>query len=45
MQEDIDKFRKSFYDIKNHRNLLAAKIREVEKNLLELEESLQFKKF
>ena len=44
-KEDIDKFRKSFYDIKNHRNLLAAKIREVEKNLLELEESLQFKKF
>ena len=44
-KEEIDKFRKSFYNIKNHKNLYASEIREVEKNLVELEESFQFKKF
>ena len=44
-KEEIDKFRKSFYNIKNHKNLYASEIREVEKNLVELEERFQFKKF
>ena len=44
-KEEKDKFRKSFYNIKNHKNLYASKIREAEKNLIELEESLQSKKF
>ena len=44
-KEEIDKFRKSFYNIKNHKNLYASEIREAEKNLIELEESLQFIKF
>ena len=37
----MDKFRKKFYNIKNHRNLYASEIREAEKNLTKLEESLQ----
>ena len=44
-KEEIDKFRKSFYNIKNYKNLYASEIREREKNLAELEESLQFIKF
>ena len=44
-KEEIDKFRKSFYNIKNHKNLYASEIREAEKNIAELEESLQFIKF
>ena len=44
-QSEINKFRKSFYDIKNHRILSAAETKETEKNLIELEKSLQFKKF
>ena len=41
-KEEIDKCRKNFYNIKNHRNLYASEIREAEKNLTELEESIQF---
>ena len=37
--------KKSLYDMKNHRNLSAAEIRETEKNLIELEKSLQFEKY
>ena len=44
-KEEIDKFRKSFYNIKNRKNLSTAEIRAAEKNLVELGESLQFKKF
>ena len=44
-KEEIDEFRKSFFNIKNHKNLYASETREVEKNLVELEESFQFKKF
>ena len=44
-KEEIDRFRKRFYNIKNHENVYTAEIREVEKNLVESEESLQFKKF
>ena len=40
-KEEIDKFRKIFYNIKNHRNLYASQIREAEKNLAELEKSIQ----
>ena len=44
-KKEIDKFRKSFYNIKNYRNIYASEIREAEKNLLtELEENLQFTK-
>ena len=31
-KEEIDKFRKSFYNIKNHKNLYASEIREAEKS-------------
>ena len=41
----MDKFRKSFYHIKNHKNLYASEIKEAEKNLAELEDSIQFIKF
>ena len=42
----IQKFRKSLYGIKNHRNLSAPEIRETEKSLTELEKSLHdFKKY
>ena len=44
-KSEINNFRKSLYDIKKHRNLSEAEIREAEKNLIELENSLQFKKF
>ena len=44
-KEEIDKFRKSFYNIKDHKNLYASEIRKAEKNLTELEESILFKKF
>ena len=44
-KEEIDKHRKSFYNIKNHKNLSTVGIRAVEKNLIESEESLKFKKF
>ena len=44
-KEEIDKFRKSFYNIKNHKNLYASEIRAAEKNLAKLEESLHFIKF
>ena len=44
-KKEIDKFRKSFYNIKNYRNLYVSEIREAEKNLAELEESLQSIKF
>ena len=44
-KKEIIKLRKSFYTIKNHKNLYASEIREVQKNLAELEESLQFIKF
>ena len=44
-KKEIEKFRKSFYNIKNHKNLYASETREAEKNLLELEESLQLIKF
>ena len=44
-RKEIDKFRKSFYNTKNQKNLYASEIREAEKNLIELEERLQSIKF
>ena len=44
-KEEIDKFRKSIYSIKNHKNLSTKEVRVTEKNLVELKGSLQFKKF
>ena len=41
-KEEIEKFRKSFYNIKN---LSSAEIRAAEKNLVELEQRLQYKAF
>ena len=43
-KSEINKFSKSLYDI-NHRNLSVADVRETEKNLVELENSLQFKNY
>ena len=44
-KEEIDKFRKSFYVIENHKNVCAEEIKEAIENFIELENSLQFKKF
>ena len=44
-KKEIDKYRKSFYDVKNCRYLSASEIEEVRENLNELEKSLKFKKF
>ena len=44
-KKEIDKYRKSFYDIKNCRYLSASEIEEARENLNELEKSLKFKKF
>ena len=41
-KDEIDKFRRSFYDIKNYRNLYVSEIKKAENNLAELEESLQY---
>ena len=43
-KSEINKFSKSLYDI-NHRNLSLAEVRDTEKNLVELENSLQFKNY
>ena len=39
-KKQIDKLRKSFYNIKNHRKVYTSKIKEAEKNLFELEKSV-----
>ena len=44
-KNDLDKYRKVFYDIKNYRHLSELEIEEVRKNLNELEKSLMLKKF
>ena len=36
----IEEIRKNFYEIKNEKNLSESKIKEIERNLTELEESL-----
>ena len=40
-KKEIDKFRKSFYNIENHGNIYTSKIKGAEKNLFELEKSIQ----
>ena len=44
-QKEIDKYRKTFYDIKNYKHLSESKIEEVRENLNELNKILRFKKF
>ena len=44
-KEEIDKFRKSFCNIKNYGDIYTPKIKEAEENLCELEESIQSVKF
>ena len=44
-KEEIDKFRKRFYNIKNHKNLYVSEIKEAEKNLVESEKSIQLINF
>ena len=44
-QKEIDKYRKTFYDIKNYKHLSESKIEEVRENLNELNKFLRFKKF
>ena len=44
-KNEIGKFRKSFYNINNRRNLYASEIEKAENNLAELEESLHYLKF
>ena len=43
-KKEIDKYRKSFYDIKNYRYLSASEIKKARKNLTELKKSLWLKK-
>ena len=43
-KEEADKYRKSFYDIKNYRYLSELEIEEIRKNFNELEKSLNLKK-
>ena len=40
-KKEADKFRKNFYNIKNYGNIYTPKIKEAEKNLPELEKSIQ----
>ena len=42
-KEDVDKYRKLFYDIKNYRYLSELEIEEIRKNFNELEKSLNSK--
>ena len=44
-KEEVDKYRKIFYDIKNYRHLSEEEIEETRKNFNELEKVLMFKKF
>ena len=44
-KKEIGRYRKSFYVIKNRRHHSTSEIKETEKNLTELKESLRFKKF
>ena len=44
-KKETDKFRKSFYEIKNHDDIYTPKIKEGEENLSELEKSIQSIKF
>ena len=39
-KSEINEIRRSLYKIENENNLLAPKIKEIERNLLELEENL-----
>ena len=44
-KNEVDKYWKTFYDIKNYRHLSTSEIEEARKNLIELWKSLRFKKF
>ena len=44
-KKEIGRYRKSFYVIKNRTHHSTSEIKETEKNLTELKESLRFKKF
>ena len=44
-KKEIDKYRKAFYDIKNHKHLSISEIKKASKNLTKLKKSLQFSKF
>ena len=44
-KKEIDKYRKTFYDIKNYKHLSESKTEEVRENLNELNKILRFKKF
>ena len=44
-KEEVDKYRKIFYDIKNYRHLSEEEIEETRKNFNELEKSLILKTF
>ena len=44
-KNEIDKYRKGFYDIENYRYISASEIKNARENLTKLEKSLKFKKF
>ena len=44
-KEEIDRYRKAFYDLKNYENLSVSKIKKASKSLTKLKKSLRFKKF
>ena len=44
-KKEIDKYRKTFYDIKNYKHLSESEIEEVRENLNKLKKVLRFKTF
>ena len=44
-KKEIDKYRRSFYDIKNYKHLSESEIEEVRENLNKLKKVLRFKTF
>ena len=44
-KKEIDKYRKTFYDIKNYKHLSESEIEEARENLNKLKKLLRFKKF
>ena len=44
-KKEIDRYRKTFYDVKNYKSLSVSKIKKASKSLTELKKILIFKKF
>ena len=44
-KNEIDRYRKTFYNVKNHKNLSISEIKKASKSLTKLKKILRFKKF